>query len=306
MSKANQVPLRVIYEGGRLVPASAYDQERLSEYQNGAVLEITLWQGRNTRLLRKFYAILGKVVDDCPTPWKSKDEAADAIKMACGLTDYGKSVNGQFFIRPGSISFANMDEAAFQKFFDLAMGVLHKLTGVDPLTLGKEADDTGPEPNNLKAPETRSETNDEGDGAHEDAPTVGDYDTKDMSEFRDLGIASQFAAEVAEKVADEKTADEKAAFQVETDKVWLQGVTKMLWAATNPGGGEEGMELLATQKRMSREGYPADNITKTARDKATSIYKACQVIVDAGEYGDNLKYVEGLSGLKLEPKKKGK
>lgn len=349
MSKANQAPIRVIVEGGRLTPASAYDQEQLQQYQNGAVLEITLWQGRNQKLLRKFFAILGKVVDDCPTPWKTKDQAADALKMACGITDYGKSVNGQFFIRPGSISFANMDEAKFQKFFDLAIAVLHKLTGVDPLTLGKEADDTGPEPNNLKVPELKNEapatryfwhpessslfmTTDGSDGREGD-PLCEEIDQARYDEIRvflatdeeeeetteqALGIASQFAAEVAEQAAAESAdpvapeereppppqtdSSEAEGFTPLNDQRWIQGVTKMLIAATNPGGD---VQVLVNQKTAARHGYPSAGISPETKAKANLIFNTCKEIVEAGDFGKNderIKYLEGLTGLKLEKK----
>lgn len=145
MSRHNQIPLRMKVEGLRLTPASAFDQEALSSYQNGAVLQVFLWQGRNPDLLRKFWAIISKVVETCNTPWEDKEEAADALKLALGITDVGSTVNGQMFVRPGSISFAAMDEGRFRKFFDDAMALLSRITGVDVVELGREAADTGPD-----------------------------------------------------------------------------------------------------------------------------------------------------------------
>lgn len=145
MSRHNQIPLRMKVEGMRLVPASSFDQEALATYQKGAVLQVYLWQGRNPDLLRKFWAIVSKVVETCKTPWEDKEEAADALKLALGITDVGSTVNGQMFVRPGSISFSAMDEAHFRKFFEDAMALLSKVTGVDVTELGKEAADTGPD-----------------------------------------------------------------------------------------------------------------------------------------------------------------
>ncbi|MQB09570.1 hypothetical protein DXT96_06835 [Agrobacterium sp. ICMP 6402] len=132
-------------EGMRLVPASAFDQEALSAYQNGAVIQVSFWQGRNPDLLRKFWAILSKVVETCNTPWEDKEEAADALKLALGITDVGSTVNGQMFVRPGSIAFNALDEARFRKFFEDSMAILCRITGVDVEELGREAADTGPD-----------------------------------------------------------------------------------------------------------------------------------------------------------------
>lgn len=145
MSRSGQVPIRMRVEGMRLVPASAFDQEALSSYQNGAVIQVSFWQGRNPDLLRKFWAILSKVVETCNTPWEDKEEAADALKLALGITDVGSTVNGQMFVRPGSIAFNALDEARFRKFFEDSMMILCRITGVDVEELGREAADTGPD-----------------------------------------------------------------------------------------------------------------------------------------------------------------
>lgn len=143
MGKHETPPLRMVVEGGRLAPASAYDAERLDTYKNGSVLQVSLWQGRNAKLSRKYWAILHRVVADLPCPWQSAEEASDALKLALGITEAGKTIHDKWFIRPGSVSFASMDEAKFQDFFEKAMAVLEKVTGVDPLTLQAESADTG-------------------------------------------------------------------------------------------------------------------------------------------------------------------
>src|SRR5690606_17014246 len=91
-----------------------------------------LHQKRSLPLLKKYWAVMRDVVENCPTPWNSAEEASDAIKLATGITDIGKTVKGQWFIRPGSIAFTAMDEAAFRAFFDKAMAILAEVTGIDP------------------------------------------------------------------------------------------------------------------------------------------------------------------------------
>lgn len=177
MGKHELPPLRMIVERGRLVPASPYDQERLDGYQNGARLQVTLWQGRNGKLSRKYWAILHKVVADLPCPWQTAEEASDALKLACGITDAGKTVNDQWFIRPGSISFSTMPEDKFQDFFERAMAVLARVTGVDPTTLGQAAADVGDEEDNSDDAPPPSSSDEAGNSSQAPADQDGDGDS---------------------------------------------------------------------------------------------------------------------------------
>lgn len=138
-------PYRLVKRGGGLFPASRFDEESLASYPDGSVLQMSAWQGRSAGLTRKYWAILQKVVKDCPTPWESAEEANDALKLALGVTETSKTVSGKWFVRPASISFAAMDESRFREFFDGAMAILSKMTGIDVIDLGREAPDTGPD-----------------------------------------------------------------------------------------------------------------------------------------------------------------
>lgn len=165
MGKHDHPTLQMEVQKGRLVPLTPYEAEVLSTYSNGAVLTIEMHQKRSLPLLKKYWAVLRDVVDKCKTPWSSPDEASDALKLALGVTDIGKTVSGQWFIRAGSISFNSMDQAAFKKFFDDAMMVLASVTGIDPDELGKryshipehEPSDEGLSPDAGSGVETPSE-----------------------------------------------------------------------------------------------------------------------------------------------------
>lgn len=137
MTKHDMPSLQFVVDGGRLVPAGPYEAEVLATYSRGAQLTVTLHQKRSLPLLKKYWAVLRDVVENCNTPWNSTEEASDALKLALGITDIGKTVSGQWFIRPGSISFNSMDQAAFRDFFDKAMAVLARVTGIDPEELSK-------------------------------------------------------------------------------------------------------------------------------------------------------------------------
>lgn len=137
MGKHDMPSLQFKVEGGRLVPASPYEAEVLDTYQRGSEITVTLHQKRSLPLLRKYWAVLRDVVTNGNTPWQSADEASDALKLALGVTDISKTVKGQWFIRPGSISFTSMDEAAFRDFFEKAMAILAEVTGIDPDELSR-------------------------------------------------------------------------------------------------------------------------------------------------------------------------
>ncbi|KQQ46479.1 hypothetical protein ASF69_04415 [Rhizobium sp. Leaf311] len=217
-------------EGMRLVPASAFDQEALSSYKNGAVIQVSFWQGRNPDLLRKFWAILSKVVETCNTPWEDKEEAADALKLALGITDVGSTVNGQMFVRPGSIAFNALDEARFRKFFEDSMMILCRITGVDVEELGREAADTGPDHD----PQTgeildNTDTDEPAPASSVDAgtqPAEGEVETPPAaspSNDPERDILIRFAAEMLPMSATAKTEAWK-----ESEKGWSEGEMKGL------------------------------------------------------------------------------
>lgn len=137
MAKQDHPTLEFIIERGKLVPADPYVAEVMDTYRNGDKLTVTLNQKRSLPLLKKYWAVLRDVVENCKTPWENADQASDALKLALGVTDISKTVNGQWFIRPGSISFASMDENDFRPFFEKSMAVLSEVTGIDPEELRK-------------------------------------------------------------------------------------------------------------------------------------------------------------------------
>lgn len=137
MAKQDHPTLEFIIERGKLVPADPYVAEVLDTYRNGDKVTATLNQKRSLPLLKKYWAVLRDVVENCKTPWENADQASDALKLALGVTDISKTVNGQWFIRPGSISFASMDENDFRPFFEKSMAVLSEVTGIDPEELRK-------------------------------------------------------------------------------------------------------------------------------------------------------------------------
>lgn len=140
-AKHDTPPMRMTVEKTGLVPASQYDAERLSLYRYGTTILCSVTQDRNAKLLRKYWAIIGKVISDCPTPWNDKEQASDALKLSLGMVNTFKRVDGKWGYSPRSLT--ELDGPEFEEFFEQAMAVLQRITGVDPVNLGKEAADTG-------------------------------------------------------------------------------------------------------------------------------------------------------------------
>lgn len=186
MGKHDHPSLQFLVEGGRLVPAGPYEAEVLDTYSRGAQLTVTLHQKRSLPLLKKYWAVLRDVVSNCKTQWESPDEASDALKLALGVTDVSKTVNGQMFVRPGSISFTSMDEAKFRKFFEDAMMILAHVTGIDPAELNRrynhitEQDQPGdPDPSSPA------------EGSGEDSPSVSAPDPSTAVDLEEAGASEE-------------------------------------------------------------------------------------------------------------------
>lgn len=135
--------LRMTIEGGRLVPATPFDAERINSYRRGMKVFVKFTEERDRVLVRKWFAILGLVLKQCQTPWKNKDEAHEAIKLALGIVNLSKTVGGQFMQYPKSLS--ELEDPELQEALEQMTELLSRMTGVDVATLRKEAADVGQE-----------------------------------------------------------------------------------------------------------------------------------------------------------------
>lgn len=135
--KHDQPPFRMTIENGRLVPSTPWDQERLDSFINGLKVKVTFVGDRDSVWIRKWWAIIGKAVKVCKTPWNTAEQASDAIKLAIGVVTYAKTVGNRTIEYPRSLTELT-DEELQQAVSDM-QDVLFNVTGVDPATLRKEA-----------------------------------------------------------------------------------------------------------------------------------------------------------------------
>jgi len=90
-----------------------------------------------------FWALAQIAADNNPGCLSGKDEAADCIKMACGLTKTTHiKYEGKWYVRkaPASIAFESMPQDEFNEFFEKAIAYVcaELVPGLDPETLEME------------------------------------------------------------------------------------------------------------------------------------------------------------------------
>lgn len=136
MSKSDFPALRMVVENGRLVPAGQFDAERLSSYRRGAIVQCRFTEEKDRVLVKKWFAIIGLVLKTCNTPWKNKDEAHEAIKLALGIVNLSKTVGGQFMQYPKSLT--DLEDPEMLEALEAMTELLSRMTGVDVETLRKE------------------------------------------------------------------------------------------------------------------------------------------------------------------------
>lgn len=249
MSKSDFPALRMIVENGRLAPATEFDQERVNSYRRGAIVLCRLNEEKDRVLVRKWFAILTLVVKQCQTPWKTKEEASEAIKLALGIVNLSKTVGGNFMQYPKSLT--ELDDPEMTDALEQMIELLGHMTGVDVETLKKEAADVG-----------RDIEQQDSNSASADPAPSGQSPNDEASP-----ASSNDGGEVLSPSASPPS----------SQSPWLVTAARMLLAATHAGGDTEAhLDLLNSQ----RKAVPVpDEATQEERDRAGSMYRQCKAVV---------------------------
>ncbi|MDX0428026.1 hypothetical protein GOL30_11085 [Sinorhizobium medicae] len=175
-------PLRMTVEAGKLAPADAFSAERLESYRYGTTMFVQPITDPQSKKRRKFWAILGLVIKNCNTPWRTVKDAANAIKRTFGLMDDGGTAGTVRIMYPRSLN--DLTEPEFEEFYEDAMLYLERVTGIDPETLSKES----PDPGDDEPPASSSSEADAGSGGGE-SPNPEDNPAAAATPHRDECIA---------------------------------------------------------------------------------------------------------------------
>lgn len=139
--KSEHPPFHMIVRPTGLSPASGYDEERLNSFKNGTEVSVTITRSTVSPKRRKYWAILHLVVKRCRTPWTNIDEASEYLKSSLGIVNLGKTPSDKIMRYPRSLT--DLGEPEFEDFYEGAMALLYRITGVDPETLRRESADPG-------------------------------------------------------------------------------------------------------------------------------------------------------------------
>ena len=102
------------------VPASEAGQEFFQKTKLGELVTLTGKRPRSVKFHRLFFAIL-TLISENSNPSLSKAAALHFAKLAAGVGDTVTDSRGETHFVPGSISFARMDQAAFDTFVQTAI-----------------------------------------------------------------------------------------------------------------------------------------------------------------------------------------
>lgn len=130
-----------VERGPRLAPATPFDAERLETYRLGSTVRVQFVETADRVGVKKWWAVLNRAIKVSNTPWKNAQQASEAIKLALGIVNLGKTVNGKWMQWPKSLT--ELDDAELDDAVRDMMDLLHRITGVDPSEWRKETADVG-------------------------------------------------------------------------------------------------------------------------------------------------------------------
>lgn len=254
----------MIVENGRLLPAHPLDQERLLTFTNGTEIECVFKSTKNGVLIRKLYVVTGHAVKQCPTPWQTADEAVQAMKDALGLVDYGAGYHGQQLRYLRSLN--DLEEPELLEFMEGCWAILAKITGVDPLTLRKEAGDTtSPDSDpalTRSPPEQESGTDEEGSGGGFEALEIAAADRASTENSEIDAQAGEGHAGAATEVEthDAPPPTVSASTPSPDDPVALRAemVSKLFHLANEPLSVQDRLEALESARPAWEERLPGE------------------------------------------------
>lgn len=129
----------LVRDKNRLAPYEPWSAEWLDSVPNGEVLMAKITRPRHPRHHKKLFVLLHAIVKGTDKYFDEED-LLDDIKIAMGHCRICTRADGSTFPRPKSISFANMNQPRFKKFYDAAVRVIvtEILPGIDKDDLERE------------------------------------------------------------------------------------------------------------------------------------------------------------------------
>jgi hypothetical protein len=269
-----QQTIAVTVERGRLVPVSPYDLELLSQWRDGAILNIEPVLAQTRPKERQYFAMLTQLLKVAETPWSNVLTAHEELKKATGfITPMMK--NGVW--KTESRHIATFTDRELEEYYELFCGIVRTRFGIDPDTLRKEAPNT--ESPGAEASLTAAEV---------DAPDadpipvgVGVPETEEDSENESSsnGPSADGEPEAGDGIGSIPRDPLPARGGLDhpltdADLDWLKVAARMLVAATAQGGGVEESRIIDRQV-LGIKSLTGPTISAKAKGIAQQIYKHC-------------------------------
>lgn len=125
-------------KGNALLPADRHAEDFLGELTDAKDVLVTIRQPRNPDHHRFFFAKL-KAIVDATGRWGDVEELLDDLKLATRHVEKRQNIiTGVWYMKPKSIAFAAMGQAAFRRFDDRCNYVLAE-AGIDVDEIVKQA-----------------------------------------------------------------------------------------------------------------------------------------------------------------------
>lgn len=122
------------------VPFNDEAQDQFAKCKLGDVVELRPTRVRNGKFHRLFFAML-KLISENSNPHITPEQALFFAKVGSGTGEWVTGPDGRTWFVPGSISFASMDQPAFDEFVKAAIPplVIRFMRGTAPDAVIEEA-----------------------------------------------------------------------------------------------------------------------------------------------------------------------
>lgn len=167
--------------GAILVTTDAESEKLLGKMKDGQTVAVTAKRARSPRHNRKFFAMLNNVYNN-QDQFRSVDDLLDAVKLEVGHSELKERLNGERWREPKSISFYDMGQDEFNKFYDAAMDKLCIHFKLDRELLEQESSERLPPSSSGEGPSPTAATSLSED---EQQPPLGDGPTPDSEKPED-------------------------------------------------------------------------------------------------------------------------
>jgi hypothetical protein len=118
-------------------PLTEHDAEKLRSWPLGQTREVDAREKRNPQHHRKLFAILRTVCENSED-FETPEALLTAIKIKAGYVDLVRTLDGERVAQARSISFADMEQGDFDRFYETAVRLCGAYLGVDPTRLETE------------------------------------------------------------------------------------------------------------------------------------------------------------------------